>query len=160
MKRNLVWGVVLILVGVLYLLSVTGVIVFNGMYLLPVALLAVVAWMQVQYFRENRIDTGKPIASGLLLALAVIFFFCAKDGWEVFRTLYPLILIGLSLGIVEEIITRQGKSGSWFVAGALAALGLVLLFSIRWADVWKYGIPVALIIAGLSVLLGSRKSAN
>lgn len=158
MKRNIVWGVVLILVGVLYLLSVTGVIVFNGMYLLPVALLAVVAYMQVQYFRENRIDTGKPIASGLLLALAVIFFFCAKDGMEVFKKLYPLILLGMSLGIVEEIITRQGKSGSWVVAAVLAALGLVLLFSIRWADVWKYGVPVALIIAGISVLWRPRRS--
>ncbi len=158
MKRNIIWGIVLILVGALYLLSVAGVIVFNAMYLLPIALLAVVAYMQIQYFRENRIDTGKPIASGLLLALAVIFFFCAKDGWDVFKQLYPLILIGLSLGIVEEIITRQGKSGSWVVAAVLAALGLVLLFSIRWSDIWKYGIPIALIIAGVSVIWNPRKN--
>jgi len=152
MKRNIVWGVILILIGITYLLTQTGVIIFNGMYLLPIALLALVAYMQVQYFRENRIDTGKPVASGLLLALAVIFFFCAKNGWDAFKDLYPLILIGLSLGIIEEIITRKGKSGSWIVAGILAAVGLILLFSIRWADIWKYGLPVALIIIGITVI--------
>jgi len=152
MKRNWVWGILLILVGLYFLLTELGVLTINLMYLLPLAVLAFIIYMQLQYFKEGCVDTGKPVLSGMLLGLAVIIFFCVKDGWDSFRSLYPLILLGMSLGIGEEIITRNGRSGSWVFAGILAAVSLVLLFGIAWSDMWRFGLPIVLILAGISVL--------
>jgi len=88
MKRNWVWGILLILVGLYFLLTELGVLTINLMYLLPLAVLAFIIYMQLQYFKEGCVDTGKPVLSGMLLGLAVIIFFCVSGVDDVVQDLF------------------------------------------------------------------------
>jgi apolipoprotein N-acyltransferase len=101
-QRQILWGVFLMAVGVLFLLDQTGVIEMPSIWRFwPIVLLV----MSV-----SRLWAGQP-GSGAMLALMGLAFFAAEFNWMgiSYHNFWPLLLVAVGVGLVIVAVGR----GEW-----------------------------------------------
>ncbi len=87
------------------------------------------------------------VALGVLIILSNTHIFAFSKSW-------PILLIVIALG---TLIQRVRDLGGWIIL----AVGVLFLFmegmQIRLEAMWKYFMPVLLIVIGANIIMKSRK---
>jgi hypothetical protein len=168
MKRNgslIVWGIILLVGGVLLLLAQAKIIVDIQSLIVPIILLGLGLAFHLQYFFSGRKNEGVLVPGGILLVYGLLFLAVQRFG-QSFQILWPLFILGTALGLFELYVFSRGRSGSMAPVFILTAIGGgALLFTCGVVSDWNVFIAALLIVIGASLMAGAfvrgyRKNAS
>ena len=156
LESRVLWGSLLILGGVLFLLQNLGFLVLGNFFWVIVLGLGGLLFLGV--FIENQANWWALIPGGVLFTLA------ATVGLEQF---FPgletvgIFFLGMSLtfGLVAALPNPQGEMRwAWIPAGVLLLMGLIFMATA--GELLKYLWPAALILGGFFLLLRSFRGGR
>jgi hypothetical protein len=152
-SRSAVPGIVLIVVGVLFLIANIADYSLESFW--PVFVLGPGVAFIVMSFRD-RANYGLLMPGTILTVVGLLFFACTMYGWGLMEHLWPLFIMGPGLGFVMMYLFGKHERGLLIPAGILIGLGLVFLLNINDSD---YLWPAVLIFVGLLFLFRWKKEA-
>jgi len=154
--RSLVIGLILILLGFLFLANNLNWVEFSWGTWWPylVILAGFLFWVQWIFNRENY---GVLMPGTTLLIYGLLFVYCVNNGWSNMEYLWPVFILGPGLGFFAMYLlgTREGR----LLTTSLILIGLSLVFFIGW-DRSELFWPIILIIIGIILLFKARKRAS
>lgn len=154
-NSNIVIGVVLIIMGVLFLMSNLGYLNFSWSYVWPLALLVPGLYMHFAFFTGIDRNPGILVPGGILTTYGALFYANVFFGWRIMAELWPLFLLGVAIGLFELYLFGNHDKGLLIPVGILGGIGAsALLRSYVRIDLKDYLIPAILIILGIAIITG------
>lgn len=100
---------------------------------------------------DSRSSWGLLIPGMILLVYGALFYVCANVSWRLMETYWPVLIIGIALGLLSGWIGGRRLYGLFLSGGIVLAMGVALLLEnmMGWQNIV---IPVGLITGGLLVL--------
>jgi len=146
-KNQFMWGIFLILIGVVFLL---GNISRLGMERLwPVFPLAVGVAFCLGYF-HNREKYGFLMPGAIFVVVSLLFFFCNFFGWWHMETLWPIFILAPGIGFFAMYSGGIRDQGLLISGGIFSGMAIIFLFiSSGLRDYW----PVFLIVIGFLLMV-------
>lgn len=122
MKRinSLVWGTVLLLVGVVLTLGQLGWINLDHLTW-PIILLAIGVIFHLYYIFTKDHNEGLLVPGGILLVYGVLFLL-SQSGQPI-EKLWPMFILGPAFGLFELYLFSRGRMGSMIPVFILTAIG-------------------------------------
>lgn len=152
--KSLIWGIILIVIGFLFLGHNLDWFYLEWGNLWPLFLIAggVLFWSG---WMMNRHEYGLLMPGTVLLTYGLMFFYCTTNGWEWMEQLWPVFLLGPGLGFFFMYLLGNQEKGLLIPASILTVLALLF-----WSghDVFRFFWPIALIVVGVFLLINTRKS--
>lgn len=154
MKRNnslIIWGVILLLAGVVLILAEAHIIASFESLILPVVLLGLSLAFHMQYFLNSGRNEGLLVPGGILLAYGLLFLAVMQFDISM-NKLWPVFILGVALGLLEMYVFSGGRSGSMvpvFVLTAIGGCALLLTCGI----VYDFKMLVALLLVGVGLAM-------
>lgn len=154
MKRvnSLVWGTVLLLLGVVLVLNQLQIINVQSGMVFPIILLALALLFHLYYFFNGRGSEGLLVPGGILLVYGLMFLLGDLSPFQgnIFNNgLWPLWILGPALGLFELYVFSGGSKGSMVPVFILTAIGGGFLLNTL-LDV-SFSIVLAIVLIGLGV---------
>lgn len=146
--------------GLIILFGKLGVFGFLGRALWPLVILIPGLFLHVLFF-SRRASAAVLIPAGILTVYGLLLGFCNTWGWGYMRHLWPVLLLGVAVGLYEYAFYSPARNGGITAAAViLGVLSLVLLvFSMIGTGVF-YLLGILLVAAGIWLMLGRRKQGS
>lgn len=154
--RSFVAGILLIIVGFLFLANNLGWFYFSWETFWPYFLIlaGVLFWLQWAFNRENY---GVLMPGTICLVYGALFLYSAHFGWNRMGELWPVFILGPGLGFYAMYFLGRKDSGLVTTGTILTGIALVFLLVQNRGDfLW----PLLLIAVGLGLLLKARFSQS
>ncbi|WP_017811815.1 MULTISPECIES: hypothetical protein [Paenibacillus] len=152
-------AIFIILAGLVILLGKLGVFAFIGHVFWPLLILLPGVLLQLVYFSRSA-SSYVLIPAGILTVYGILFFFCNIWGWSLMAYLWPLLLLGIAVGLYEYYMVSSSaiSRNVGFAAVVLGALSIIFLFfSLLGASAF-YLIALLLIGGGIWMLFSRTNS--
>lgn len=156
MKRinSLVWGTVLLLVGVVLTLGQLNVLNITTDLIWPIILLSLALLFHLYFFLSSSRNEGLLVPGGILLVYG--FYFLAVSGFDAEPSkLWPLFILGPAFGLLELYVFSKGRSGSLIPVFILAAIGGGFLITFNTDLRVEVIFAIILIGIGLSLMVSA-----
>lgn len=152
MKRinSMVWGTVLLLIGIVLTLSELNVINISGDVTWPIILLGLSVVFHLYYFLSNGRNEGLLVPGGILLVYGLMFLAVFQFG-STFTMLWPLFILGPALGLLELYIFSRSAKGSLIPVFILTIIGGGFLLNN--VGIASFGVILAIILICVGVAL-------
>ncbi len=152
MKRvnSLVWGTVLLLLGVVLVLNQLHVLDVQRGMAFPIILLALAVLFHLYFFFSGRGNEGLLVPGGILLTYGLMFLISELygDNGNIFHNgLWPLLILGPALGLFELYAFSRGAKGSMVPVFILTAIGGGFLLN-TFLDV-SFTVVLAIVLIGV-----------
>jgi len=152
-NSNIVMGAVLVALGCILLLSNLGYINFSWDYIWPMALLLPGIYLHFAYFTKIDKNPGNLVPAGILTTYGLMAYAVAFFGWGTMASLWPFILLGIAIGLMELYLFGTRDKGLLVPISILGGLGLMLLSKTYFFfDLKKVVIPAILVVLGVLIL--------
>lgn len=152
-NSNIVMGAVLVALGCILLLSNLGYINFSWDYIWPMALLLPGIYLHFAYFTKIDKNPGNLVPAGILTTYGLMAYVVAFFGWGTMASLWPFILLGIAIGLMELYLFGTRDKGLLVPISILGGLGLMLLSKTYFFfDLKKVVIPAILVVLGVLML--------
>jgi hypothetical protein len=146
---DMVIGVGLVILGVLFLFENFGYIEFDFQNVWPVFVILGGAGFWIGYLQDRK-NYGLLMPGTILIIYGLMFFYCAMEGWYFMSIIWPGFLIGPGIGFFMMYILGEREKGMLVPASILTGLGL--LFMISKSGYLRYW-PVILIVLGIALII-------
>ncbi|PWK09586.1 LiaI-LiaF-like domain-containing protein [Tumebacillus permanentifrigoris] len=148
-------GILLLLVGAVLAFGTLGVVTVSVAYLWPLFMLVPGIMFHVTFFSNPKQSrSGLLVPGGVLIVYGLLFLFCNIFGWDSLENLWPVFLIGPSVGLFESYLFGSRQPGLLIPASILMVLALLFLGFNVLSGLLGGGLGVVLVLAGLWVLFG------
>lgn len=146
-------GVILIVLGVIFLLANTGVVGISWENFWPLILLGVGLLFEFGAFAGKEKQAGLLVPGGILLTISFIFLVCVFFGWHWMETLWPLFILAPAIGLFQLYIFGKREPGLLVPVGILSVLGLTFLFiNLGLSRIFNLFFPALLVLLGVFLL--------
>lgn len=157
-KKDLMLGVFIVAAGVVILLGKLGVFGFLGRTFWPLLVLIPGLILHVLFF-GRRASAAILIPAGILTVYGLLFLICSIWGWNLMGSLWPLLILGIAVGLYEYYMYETPRPG----AVLPIALGLTLLSAVILIFTWLYTgalyiIALVLIAIGIWLIYGRKRT--
>ncbi len=154
--NSLIWGIILIGVGLLFLARNLGWLYVDWETIWPLFLIGGGILFYLRWL-TNRKDVPILMPATILVTYGLLFEYCALYGWYYMEELWPVFLLGPGVGFYLMYFLGERDRGS-FVAGTVLTV-LAILF---WAGMppFRFFWPLALILIGIGLLFKARRQAQ
>jgi hypothetical protein len=148
--NSMVWGIVLLLLGVLLTLDQLNFIDITSGMAFSIILLSLSVLFHLYYFFASKGNEGLLVPGGILLVYGLMFL--ASTNSSIFNNgLWPLLILGPALGIFELYVFSRGQKGSMIPVFILTAVGGCLLLR-NFTDI-PFTIVLAIVLIGIGAAL-------
>ncbi|MEY4480587.1 MAG: hypothetical protein RLZZ267_1265 [Bacillota bacterium] len=146
------FGLIAITAGLIILLGKLGFFSFFW----PLFLLALGIGLQMAVNRDV-INTKYLILSGIFISYAVVFMFCNIAGWQQFGWLWPVLFLGVAVGLYNYYLNANSRSTSALYGSIILTVlsGVFFLLSILFHS-GSYFIAIVMIALGGYVIWRAR----
>jgi hypothetical protein len=151
-KRPLLPGIILIVLGIIFLLpNVTN---LRTRELWPIFVLGtgIVFFIAFLYDRPRY---GLLMPASILTIVGLMFFYCVFEGWYMMQNIWPFFIIAPGLGFLLMYFFGKKELGLLIPGGILSALGLFFLVG---TTEYEYLWPILLIAAGIALLFNAKRT--
>jgi hypothetical protein len=152
-SRSLIWGIILILLGLIFLGKNLDWFDFSwGDYWPSVMIIGgLFFWFG---WITKRQEFGLLMPGTILLVYGIMFQYSAINGWYYMDVLWPGFLLGPGLGFLFMYLLGNREKGL-----LIPAFILIILAALFWMehDVYRYFWPAILIALGIYLLLKNRQ---
>ena len=158
-RGALIFGLILIAIGSMSLLSSIGIISISWGQVWPLVILLAGLLFELSFFVNGCKEPGLLMPGGVLLTYGILFYYCSANGYSWMGKLWPLFLLGPAVGLFQVYIFGTREKGLLVPGGILGGLSLIFLLSnFTTLDIGSLLFPVILIIVGFVILInGGRK---
>jgi hypothetical protein len=162
LKRfNILWGLLLIAIGIIILANRVYGISFISMQLLwPLFILIPGLSFEFTYFIRRK-DAALLILGGTLTTIGLLFLFQTNTYWRFSEITAPVCILAAAIGLFQFFFFGRRSKGLLipiFIFGGIGIIGLLTVFFgelLPWLN-YSLFLPLVLILIGLYVLLKSR----
>jgi len=158
--HNIFIGVLFIIVGTLFLVSNLGYFNFSWSYVWPLALLAPGVYLHFSFFTGLDKNPGILVPAGILTTYGLLFYANVIFGWGLMADLWPVFLIGISIGLMELYFFGSRDKALLIPIAILGGLGLIFLTDTVYILNRKYLAPAFLIVLGILILIKNDNRRN
>lgn len=160
MKRvnSLVWGTVLLLLGIVLVLNQLQIIDVGSGMIFPILLLALALLFHLYYFFSGRGNEGLLVPGGILLVYGLMFLLGDLNSEQsniFYNGLWPLWILGPALGLFELYVFSRGTKGSMIPVFILTAIGGGFLLNTFLGVPFSVVLAIVLIGVGVSLMVNS-----
>ncbi|ULO08851.1 hypothetical protein H1230_08760 [Paenibacillus sp. 19GGS1-52] len=159
-KNDIKLGVFIAAAGIVILFGKLGVFGFLGRALWPLVILIPGLLLHVLFF-SRRSSATVLIPAGILTVYGILFGLCNTWGWGLMKHLWPLLLLGIAVGLYEYSLYASrrigGLSATAFIMGLLSLV--LFIFSLLGTGA-LYVLGAVLIAAGIWLITGRGKSRD
>ena len=166
MKKTpaIVWGCILLVIGILALLIQLDVLPFSwsdlGRYFIPLVFLGLTLLFHGLYFSGGRTSPGLLVPGGIFLIYSILWFLWAGVGNWVMGDLYPLWILGPAVGLAAMNLAAKNHGAAWTAPLVLTIVSLVLLGFSFFHLSFGLIVAIALIAVGIALLVGTLLVRN
>ena len=155
---DMVIGIGMIILGILFLSENFGYIAFDFQDVWPVFVILGGVGFWIGYLQDRK-NYGLLMPGSILVIYGLMFFYCSIEGWDYMSDLWPGFLIGPGIGFFMMYLLGERENGLLIPGSILSGLGI--LFIISHSGILRYW-PVALIIIGIVLIIRhqSRTKSN
>lgn len=157
-QTGVIWAVILILTGLVILLSSLDIITIteNIYFFVIIAIIAVVFHVACFINKPKRFTYLVP--GGMLLVYSALFIACEYSPSLNLDELWPVIILAVAFGMLEQKVFSKGAQGSWASIIVVSVIGFYFLIQINFG----FGIALGtlLIIAGLMIVIRLAKQLS
>lgn len=163
-RGNIIWGMLLILIGVLFLLG-RFYNNFLGLWdLWPLFILVPGILFESGYFSSGK-DPGVLVPGGILTTIGLLFLFETFTGWRFSGYTWPIYPLSVAIGLFQLYLYTGRNPGLLIPVGilggvsAIAFLSMILKAALGILPGWfSFGllIPACLIILGIYIIFKKR----
>jgi hypothetical protein len=146
---DMVIGVGLVILGILFLFENFGYIAFDFQEVWPVFVILAGAGFCIGYIQDKK-NYGLLMPGTILIIYGLMFLYCSVEGWYNISYLWPVFIIGPGIGFFMMFLFGQKEKGMLVPASILSGLGI--LFMLSKTGVMRYW-PVVLIIFGIVMII-------
>ncbi len=156
MKRtnSFVWGIILLLVGVLMTLGELNIVFISRALYAPIVMLAIGLIFHLYYFLSHRDNEGLLVPGGILLTYGLLFLLDGLNIAEV-SMLWPLFILGPALGLFELYAFSGGRTGSMIPVFILTAIGGAFLLMNFGVASFEVVLAAVLIVLGVGLMVNA-----
>ncbi|APB70463.1 hypothetical protein C5G87_18045 [Paenibacillus peoriae] len=149
-------GVGIVAVGLIILLGKLGTFSFLGRNLWPLLFLIPGIVLHAMYMKR-KVSPFMLLPAGILSVYGFLFLLCNIWGWHLMAYLWPLLLLGVAIGLWQYAINDISLSRNVYTGGVILGLISVFLLVITLLRTGIiYVIAVLLIGAGIWLVLNNR----
>ena len=152
-----VWGILLVVVGILFLLSNLGFVEISWIHLWPLFLLVPGILLEFGFFIYRK-DAGLLVPGGILTTYGLLFLANVMYGWQWMEYLWPVFLLGVALGLFQLYLFGERERGLLIPVGILTALSLFFLFDHLITLHFGLIAGIVLIVVGLGLIVKQVQS--
>ena len=127
-KINYLFGLFLLFIGVLLILSNFGVIEIIWEDLWPLFLLIPGILFELSYFIYRK-DAGLLVPGGILITYGLLFLVNVIYGWRLMEYLWPIFPLGVAIGLFQLYLFGGREKGLLIPVGILGAISLFFLIN-------------------------------
>ncbi|WP_019909283.1 hypothetical protein [Paenibacillus sp. HW567] len=156
-KNDMKLGVFIAAAGIVILFGKLGVFGFLGRALWPLVILIPGLFLHVLFF-SRRASASVLLPAGILTVYGLLLGLCNAWGWGLMRHLWPLLLLGIAIGLYEYSLYSPGRSGRLTTTAVILGLlsVILLVFSLLGTGA-LYLIGAILVAAGAWLMFGRGK---
>lgn len=157
-KNNIIWGFLLIAIGIIVLISkVYGIDIISMELLWPLFILAPGLCFEFSYFIRRR-DPGILVPGGILTTLGILFLFQTYTNWRFSEITGPAAMLAVAIGLFQLYIFGRGSKGLLIPVFILGVMGLIGLLTIIFGQIlpwlnYSLFLPMILILIGIYLLV-------
>ncbi|MFD2880013.1 hypothetical protein ACFTAO_35070 [Paenibacillus rhizoplanae] len=112
-------------------------------------------------FFTRRASASVLIPAGILSVYGLLFGLCNTWGWDLMRHLWPVLLLGIAVGLYEYSLYASGRTGGLTTAAViLGLLSIVLVIFTLLGTGALYLLGAVLVAAGLWLMLGRGRPGS
>ncbi|WNS43801.1 hypothetical protein [Paenibacillus sp. MMS20-IR301] len=159
-KNDMKLGVFIAAAGIVILFGKLGVFGFLGRTLWPLVILLPGLFLHVLFF-TRRASATVLLPAGILTVYGLLLGICNMWGWGLMSHLWPLLLLGIAVGLYEYSLYSSGRNGGLTTTAViLGLLSLVLFIFTLLGTGALYLLGAVLIAAGLWLMLGRGRAGK
>jgi hypothetical protein len=150
-SRNIIPGLLLIVIGAVILLANLGIFSLVGLWPLAVIILGVfffILWL------KDREDYGLLMPAAILTIVGCLFFYCEQNGWHHMSNLWPVFMIAPGFGFILMYVFGDQEPGLLIPGTIMLVIGIFFLSINEWVGRWW---PIILIMLGVLLLFRPPK---
>ena len=155
-SKSLVWGIILIIIGFLFLGNNLGWFYFEWQNFWPLLMIlgGILFWL---FWFTQKKEVGLLMPGTILISYGVLFLICTLESWRWMDELWPIFLLGPGLGFLFMYLLGTREKGL-----LIPAFILVFLAVLFWSDYFYFSYlwPLLLIGIGVLLLLKSRRTSK
>jgi hypothetical protein len=156
-KNDIRLGIFIGAAGIVILFGKLGVFGVLGRALWPLVILLPGLVLHMLFF-SRRASASVLIPAGILTVYGLLFGLCNIWGWGLMKYLWPVLLLGIAVGLYEYFINSPRRTGLSVIAVILGVLSIVLcIFSLMGTGV-IYLIGIVFIAAGIWLITGRGRT--
>lgn len=157
-KNDIKLGIFILAAGIVIFFGKLGVFGFLGRALWPLVILLPGLILHMLFF-SRRASATVLIPAGILTVYGLLFGLCNIWGWGLMKYLWPVLLLGIAVGLYEYSIYSPRRTGGLSViAVILGVLSLVLCFFSLLGTGTIYLIGIVFIAAGIWLITGRGRT--
>lgn len=159
-KNDMKLGLFIVCAGLVILLGKLGVFGFLGRALWPLLLLLPGLFLHTLVF-GRRLTPAALVPAGILTVYGLLFGLCNTWGWGLMAYLWPVLPLGVAVGLYEYSLFVSPRSGG-LTAGAviLGIISLVLMFFSLLGTGIMYVLGAVLVLGGIWLIVGRSGGRN
>jgi len=150
-QTGVVWAVALILTGLVILLSSLNVITIKENIYFYVAIAIVGIVFHVACFVNKPKKYNYLVPGGMLLVYSALFIACEYSSRLNLDELWPIIILAVAFGMLEQKVFSKGMQGSWASIIVVSIIGFFFLIKSNFGFGIAFG--TILIIVGLLIVI-------
>jgi len=155
-KINYIFGLLLLCIGVLLILSNFGVIEIVWDNLWPLFLLIPGIVFELSYFIYRK-DAGLLVPGGILITYGLLFLVNVNYGWHLMEYLWPIFPLGVAMGLLQLYLFGTREKGLLIPVGILGAISLFFLINnLLFIDFWLLA-GIVLMVIGIWIIFKKAK---
>jgi len=170
-KINYVFGLFLLFIGVLLILSNFGVIEIVWENLWPLFLLIPGIVFELSYFIYRKDDgnrggiedfpgSGLLVLGGILITYGLLFLVNVIYGWHLMENLWPIFLLGVAIGLLQAYLFGRREKYLLIPVGILGVISLFFLINNLFFIHFGLLAGILLVIIGIWIIFKKAKSSE
>jgi hypothetical protein len=158
-KINSIFGLLLLFIGAMLILSNFGVIEIVWDNLWPLFLLIPGIVFELSYFIYRK-DAGLLVPGGILITYGLLFLVNVNYGWHLMDNLWPIFPLGVAIGLFQLYLFGEREKGLLIPIGILGAISLFFLINNLVFIDFRLLAGILLVLIGIWIIFKKAKSSE
>lgn len=157
-RHNIIWGFLLIALGIIILANRIYGLDFISMQLLwPLFILIPGLSFEFSYFIRKK-DAGLLVPGGILTTIGLLFLLQTYTYWRFSEIIAPVCILAVAIGLFQLFIFGNKSKALLIPIFILGGIGLIGLLTVLYGEIlpwlnYSLLLPLILILIGLYILL-------
>ncbi|WP_432663849.1 DUF5668 domain-containing protein [Wukongibacter baidiensis] len=148
---NTLIGVIIIIIGVLFLLVNFNIVNLNFYYIWPLFIIIPGLCLEISYFTTKK-NSGVLVPAGILIVIGLLFYTNILLGWHLMESLWPVFPLSVSFGLFQLYLFGTKDRGVLVSSLIIGGFSLVSLSFTLFAMDFDLLFPITLILIGFIVI--------